>query len=185
MPNTFVSSHGCENYCILFLVLAVRILWTFDNNPLDFYGNFPGTPVNNPAYQTPGINGYGSCMYMNASANQSVTIPTPPFLNMADTSFSLSAWVIANSFRTVQVGYCRDNAIFGQFDQNTNDRSLHIIVRNRQIYFGFYNDDTQGNFTLDTNKWYHVRRRNSLSLVLDTNIPFIFSRWPMYMMNQL
>ena len=137
--------------------LAVRILWTFDNNLLDFYGNFPGTPVNNPTYQTPGINGYGFCLYLSASASQSVTIPTPPFLNMAYTSFSLSVWVKANTFRTTWNFFCCDNAVFGQFDQNTGSRSLHIIVRGRKIYFGFYGDDTQGIVDLNANAWYHVR----------------------------
>ena len=121
--------------------LAVRILWTFDNDLLEFYGNFPGTPINNPSYRFPGINGYGSCLYLNRTLNQSVTIATPPFLNMAFTSFSLSAWVNADSFQTGWWG-CLDNAIFGQFDQNTPSRSLHIIVRNQRIYLGFYLDDT-------------------------------------------
>lgn len=139
---------------------AVRILWTFDNNLLEFYGNYPGTPVNNPSYSTPGINGYGSCLYLNRSVGQSVTVPEPPFLNMAYTSFSLSAWVKANSLRSGCPLWnpCCDNAIFGQFDQNTKSRSLHIIVREKSIYFGFYSDDTQGNLVLQTGAWYHVRR---------------------------
>ena len=137
------------------LNLAVRILWTFDNNLLDFYGNFPGTPINNPSYSFPGINGYGSCLYLNISASQSVNVGTPPFLNMALTSFSLSAWVRANSFRTGSSN-CGDNAIFGQFDQNSNDRSLHIVVRNQKSYFGFYGNDTAGNQLLQPAVWYHV-----------------------------
>lgn len=57
-----------------------------------------------------------------------------------------------------------DNAIFGQFDQNILDRSLHIIVRNRRIYFGFYGDDTQGNITLSPGVWYHVWEKNHTHL---------------------
>jgi hypothetical protein len=33
---------------------------------------------------------------------------------------------------------------FGQFQQNILDHSLHIIVRNRVIYLGFFGDDAQG-----------------------------------------
>ena len=151
-------------------ILAVRILWKFDNDTADFYGNFPRTPINNPLYKTPGIDGYGTCLYLNGSANQSVLVPTPPFLNMAYTSFSLSAWVNANSLKTVCASTpgCCDNAIFGQFNQNSYRRSLHIIVRDRRIYFGFYADDTQGNQTLQDNTWYHVRTS------LD---PFCRSNW--------
>lgn len=131
-------------------------MWTFDNHLEDFYGNFPGVGINNPGFRSPGINGYGSCVYLNGSAKQSITIYSPPFLNMAYTSFTLSAWVRANSFRTGG-GNCADNAVFGQFDQNSKDRSLHIIVRNKKIYLGFYNDDTQGVMVLEPNVWYHVR----------------------------
>lgn len=128
-----------------------------DNDLNDFYGNFPGVGVNNPTYSSPGINGYGSCLYLSASASQSVTIYSPPFLNMAYTSFSLVAWVKATSmWSTTDVAPYGDNAIFGQMDQNVQDRSLHIIARNRRIYFGFYNDDIHGNVVLSPGSWYHV-----------------------------
>ena len=137
--------------------LAVRILWKFDNNLQDYYGNFPGTPVNNPSYRSPGIDGHGSCVYLNGSANQSVIVPTPPFLNMAFTSFSLSAWVRPNTLRSGCTGVCCDNAVFGQANQNTLRRSLHIIVRDRIMYFGFYRNDTEGIQPLQPNAWFHVR----------------------------
>lgn len=158
--------------------IAVRILWTFDNDLEDFYGNFPGVSVNSPSYKHPGINGYGSCIYLNASAQQSVTVFTPPFLNMAYTSFSLSAWVKANSFRS-GCGICcqGDNAIFGQHDQQTADRSLHIIVRTQSIYMGFYADDVQGSLVLQPHVWYHVREDRTLS---PASFLLTISRWPMY-----
>jgi hypothetical protein len=40
---------------------------------------------------------------------------------------------------------CTDNAIFGQWDQNTLDRSLQITVRDQRIYFSFWSDDAWGN----------------------------------------
>lgn len=75
---------------------------------------------------------------------------------MAQTSFSLVAWVFATSFNNLATGSYSDNAIFGQFDNNTLDRSLQIIVRNQKIYFGFFSDDIQGNLTLVPGVWYHV-----------------------------
>ena len=144
------------NSQLLFFFLAVRILWKFDNDLTDFYSNFPGVPIENPSYQSSGINGYGSCLYLNASRNQSVTIHSPPFLNMAYTSFSLVAWVKATTLRNGGLPTGDDNAIFGQYENNTQDRSLHIIVRQQRIYLGFYNDDIQGNKTLYPNNWYHV-----------------------------
>lgn len=93
----------------------------------------------------PGIHGYGTCRYLNRSQSQSVTISSPRFLNVAYTSFSLVAWVKAASLTN---RYLEDNAIFGQFDQNVQDRSLHIIVRTQVIYLGFYSDDIQGSRNL-------------------------------------
>ncbi len=87
-----------------------------------------------------------------------MTIYSPPFLNMAYTSFSLVAWVYATSLHNKNInGSNTDNAIFGQFENNTLDHSLHIIVRNQKIYMGFFNDDTQGNKTIYPGVWYHVR----------------------------
>ena len=133
--------------------IAIRILWAFDNDYLDLYGNYQGVGVNSPSFLSNGINGYGTCLYLNRSQFQSVTVYTPPFLNMAFTSFSLVAWVNAASFTNANL---QDNATFGQFDQNVLDRSLHIIVRNQLIYLGFYGDDIQGTRVLQPGVWYHV-----------------------------
>ncbi|CAF3381336.1 unnamed protein product [Rotaria socialis] len=143
---------------IFFLILntAVRILWTFDNTLDDFYGIFPAVGSNGPTYKSPGINGYGSCLYLNASASQSIDVLSPPFLSMAYTSFSLSAWIKATTLNNAAVNGLSDNGIFGQYEQNSQDLSLHTIVRNQRLYFGFYGDDTQGNQLLVSDTWYHV-----------------------------
>ena len=75
---------------------------------------------------------------------------------MAYTSFSLVAWVKATTLRNGGLPTGDDNAIFGQYENNTQDRSLHIIVRQQRIYLGFYNDDIRGNEMLYPNNWYHV-----------------------------
>jgi len=130
-------------------------LWPFDNTFDDLYNNYPGFEINNPTYSFPGINGYGKCLYLNATQNQSVTIDSPPFLNMAYTSFSLVAWVKPTTLHNGTNSY-EDNAIFGQFENNTLDHSLHIIIRRQKIYLGFFADDVQGNMTIYPGNWYHV-----------------------------
>jgi hypothetical protein len=129
-------------YCFVRFVLAVRIFWSFDNTLQDLYNNFNGVPSNGPTFVSPGYNGAGSCLWLNRSMSQSVTITTPPFLNMAYTSFTLEAWMYAQTlcYNTP----CTDNALFGQFQQNIQDHSLHIIVRNQAIYLGFFGDDAVG-----------------------------------------
>ena len=143
LSNTSVSIYSFDRYHFVRFVLAARIFWSFDNTLQDLYNNFDGIGTNGPIYHSPGYNGAGSCLWLNQSVNQSVTINSPPFLNMAFTSFTLEVWMYANTLYNNNPH--SDNAIFGQFQQNVQDKSLHIIVRNRRIYLGFYNDDAVGN----------------------------------------
>ena len=136
--------------------LALRILWTFDNSLQDLYNNFPGVGVKGPTYSSPGITGFGQCIYLNATVSQSVIIYSPPFLNMAFTSFTLLAWVKATTFHNTASGPYSDNAIFGQSQQNIQDHSLFLIVRNQRIYLGFFANDIAGNIFLSPGNWYHV-----------------------------
>ncbi|CAF4960359.1 unnamed protein product, partial [Rotaria socialis] len=106
----------------------MRILWAFDNNLGDLYNNFQGVGTNGPTYSSPWITGYGTCLYLTAASSQSVTILTPPFLNMTLTSFSLLAWVRATSLHNTATGPYSDNAIFGQCQQTVQDECLHIIM---------------------------------------------------------
>ena len=61
---------------------------------------------------------------------------------MAYTSFTIEAWMYAQSLCN---GGCWDNALFGQLEQNAQDRSIHFVVRQQRIYMGFFGDDLQGN----------------------------------------
>ena len=124
-------------------ILAVRIFWDFDGTLQDLYNNFNGLGSNGPTYVSPGYNGAGSCLWLDRSRNQSVTINTPPFLNMAYTSFTIETWVYAQTLCNGTL--CTDNAIFGQNQATSTDRSLHIIIRNQLILLGFYGDDVSGN----------------------------------------
>ncbi|CAF1353248.1 unnamed protein product [Rotaria magnacalcarata] len=121
---------------------TVHIFWSFDSTLQDLYNNFNGIGINTPGYSSPGYNGAGACLWLNQSLSQSVTINTT-FLNMAYTSFTLEVWAYANSLHNNNP--YTDNAVFGQFQQNIQDHSLHIIIRNQRIYLGFFSDDLQGN----------------------------------------
>jgi hypothetical protein len=46
--------------------------------------------------------------------------------------------------------------LFGQKQQQASNLYLHGAVRQYRFYFGFYNADTQGNGTLQLQRWYHV-----------------------------
>ncbi|CAF4046768.1 unnamed protein product, partial [Rotaria magnacalcarata] len=158
--GTCISKNTCQcvtnvwtgSYC----QTPMRILWAFDNNLDDLYNNFQGVGSNGPTYRSPGITGYGTCLYLNGTSSQSVTILTPPFLNMALTSFSLFAWVKATSLHNFVSDWQSDNVIFSQCQQTVQDECLHFIVRNQYLYLGFYWDDISGVTLLSTNTWYHI-----------------------------
>ena len=101
---------------------------------------------------------------------------------MAYTSFSLVAWVKPNTLRNA-TSSTSDNAIFGQYENNTLDRSLHIIVRRQRIYLGFYSDDIQGNKTLYPNNWYHVSIFYTFFLMKNYFYSYVF-RWHISMIIQ-
>lgn len=68
---------------------------------------------------------------------------TPPFLNMAYVSFTFEVWMYAQSLWNSNP--YTDNAIFGQYEQNSTDKSFYVTIRNLKAYFGFYLDDAVGN----------------------------------------
>ena len=140
-------------------------MWKFDDNFLDSYGNFNGIPINSPTFQSPGIDGGGTCLYLNSVAQQSVTISSPPFLDMSGTSFTVSVWINANSFNNGS-GYVNcDNSIFAQHDQGAAYRSLHFVLRRGQPHFGVFSADTTSFTTLRLNRWFHVRNNKKKRFV--------------------
>ncbi len=124
------------------IFLAVLIFWGFDGTLQDLYNNFNGQGSNGTTYNSPGYNGAGSCLWLTRSSAQSVIITTPPFLNMAYTLFTFELWIYAQT--PCNNHPYTDNAIFGQYQQNSTDQSLYISVRNQRTYFGFSFDDAIG-----------------------------------------
>lgn len=145
--------------------LVKTILWKFDQN-------FHGIPINNPTFQSPGIHGSGTCLYLNGSAQQSVTIVSPPFLNMSYTSFTISMWLNINSYNNGSTLVDSDNVIFAQNDQLTSFRSLHLILRRGKPYFGFYDSDAASPSTLQIHRWTHVRLDLSYSVFICSFVRF-------------
>ena len=83
--------------------------------------------------------------------DDSVEIGTANELGL-NLSFSVSCWFLILRFNTEDSG---DNTIIGSGGQCHEYSTIHLITRNRKLYFGFYCNDTAGNHILDTNVWYH------------------------------
>ena len=118
--------------------LGSLIFWGFDNSMQDLYNLYNTVGSNGPTFSSPGYNGAGACLLLSSSSSQSASVASP-FLNMASKSFTLEAWIYANSLNNPS-----DSAIFGQYDSGTTDHALHINIRNHRIYFGLFGDDLSG-----------------------------------------
>jgi hypothetical protein len=124
-------------------VLAIRIFWGFDGSINDLYNNYNGLGGSSGyTYVSPDYGGSGSCLWLTRSTSQYVTMPNPPLLNMANISFTFEMWIYPQTL--CNTSPCTDNAILGQYEQNSTDRSFYITIRNQHIYVGFSYDDTVG-----------------------------------------
>lgn len=136
---------GTNNRERIFSVNGIdaEIAWTFDNSLQDAYNSYNGVANGGPTYQSPSYSGVGTCLKLDQSLHQSVTINSPPFLDMANTSFTFEVWMYANSLNN-GTPYS-DNYLVGQFEQRLPDHALHIMIRNQKAYLGFFSDDAVSN----------------------------------------
>ncbi|TKG91076.1 hypothetical protein EYV94_21975 [Puteibacter caeruleilacunae] len=78
-----------------------------------------------------------------------ITLPATEELNMRNQDFTVSAWIKIKTFKY------RDHTILGT-EENYYRKGLHLQLRNRQPYFGFFANDLIGSTIISENQWYHV-----------------------------
>jgi hypothetical protein len=126
-------------------ILAV---WPFDDSYDDITGTYDATPTpsgNPPTFVT----GYlGQAASFNASAEQAMYTSFIPLNNV---SFTVGAWIQPTGYPNPE-----DHDIVGLCKSTTTDYCLHIVIRYRKLYFGFYGDDCSGTTILLLNQWVHV-----------------------------
>ncbi|CAF0952846.1 unnamed protein product [Adineta steineri] len=123
-------------------------LWSFDNNTLDSRSDYNGVGINSPTYKTPGINGHGSALSVDASIGQYVSVSK--YRNFTYTSFTIEMWFYLTELTSSAYG------LFGQYYDTATDQSLHCKIYNDAMYFGFWGDDLQGSTAVQANTWYHA-----------------------------
>lgn len=88
-----------------------------------------------------------------------IILPGAEAFKLREHDFSVSAWVKIKEFLLNKQDYC----IIGT-KNNSYQQGIHLLIRNRKPYFGFYNNDLQGQTVLEAGQWYHmVWRYNKLS----------------------
>jgi two-component SAPR family response regulator len=76
-----------------------------------------------------------------------------------DHDFSVAAWIKITEYLPNKRDYC----IIGT-KNNSYQQGIHLLIRDKKPYFGFYNNDLQGKTILEAGRWYHlVWRYNKLS----------------------
>jgi len=91
--------------------------------------------------------------------NSFIVLPGAEEYKIRDHDFSVAAWIKIKEYLPNKPDYC----ILGT-KNNSYQQGIHLVIRNRKPYFGFYNNDLQGKTIIEAGQWYHlVWRYNKLS----------------------
>jgi two-component SAPR family response regulator len=91
--------------------------------------------------------------------NSYIILPGAEEFKVRDHDFSVAAWVKIKEYLPNKRDYC----ILGT-KNNSYQQGIHLLIRDKKPYFGFYNNDLQGKTQLEAGQWYHlVWRYNKLS----------------------
>lgn len=91
--------------------------------------------------------------------NSYIILPGAEEFKIRDHDFSVAAWVKIKEFLPNKGDYC----ILGT-KSNSYQQGIHLLIRDKRPYFGFFNNDLQGKTILEAGQWYHlVWRYNKIS----------------------
>lgn len=80
-----------------------------------------------------------------------VILPKADELKLLDHDFTVAAWVKIDEYKRNKYDYCILGTPGGSYQQ-----CIHLIIRNKQPYFGFFSNDLQGKTQIEAGKWYHL-----------------------------
>ena len=83
-----------------------------------------------------------------------IVLPKSEDVKIRDHDFTIMAWVKIKEYLPGKEDYC----IIGT-KTNTYQQGIHLLVRNKTPYFGFYTNDMKGNTRIEAGKWYHITWR--------------------------
>ncbi|NEO90758.1 MAG: hypothetical protein F6K56_11100, partial [Moorea sp. SIO3G5] len=133
--------------------------YPFNGNAKDVSGNGHDGTVHG-ATLTSGRFGNGNSAYQFDGINDYIELPYAPDLKLTNHSFTVSAWVFINSFPSESD--LRDLTILGT-DENEKNNGLHLTIRKKKPYMGFYGNDTHGSTTIESGQWYCMTWRYDLT----------------------
>lgn len=160
-PETVTFNEPNQNVIQHFVATPLAITenleahYTFDKECRDFSINgFDGKP-SGVRFANDSVR--SSVAYFDE--NSYILLPGAEAFKLREHNFTVAAWVKIKEFPTNQTEYC----IIGTKNSNYQ-QGIHLLIRNRKPYFGFYNNDLRGKTDLEAGKWYHlVWRYNKFS----------------------
>ena len=128
------------------------MLYTFDNTPNDYFGNYNAVPVNSPIYVSPGYNGRGQAIQLRQNLSQYLTIAN--YMNFYQRSLTVEAWIYP---LTICSGspYI-DSTVFSQLNSSTLGQGMLLLVRDGITYGSLFFDDIAGSTMIGVRQWHHV-----------------------------
>jgi two-component SAPR family response regulator len=144
---TDVRQNVVQNFIAIPLQLDKQLVayYPFDKSCRDISPNKLNGKCEKPKF----INDLERGWVIDLSDEQFITLPTAEEMQIRNNDFTVSAWVKVKDFRY------RDLTILGT-EENYYRKGLHLQLRNKQPYFGFFANDLIGSTIFKENKWYHV-----------------------------
>ncbi len=160
-PETVIFNEPKQNIIQHFIATPLEINdnleghYTFVKKAHDYSINgFNGKPIN--------------VKFTNDSARSTVALfgkdsyiilPKAEEFKIRDHDFTVAAWIKIKQYQPNKRDYC----VIGT-KNNSYQQGIHLLIRDKKPYFGFYNNDLQGKTILEAGRWYHlVWRFNKLS----------------------
>ena len=160
-PETVVFEEPDQNKLQHFVAIPLGITtnleayYSFENGALDYSINgFNGKDVGLQYQDDPERN-----MVAVFDKESHIVLPKAEDLKLRDHDFTISAWVKVREYDKEG----KDLSIIGT-KGSSYQQSIHLVIRNRKPYFGFYTNDLEGKKIIEPGKWYNlVWRYNKLT----------------------
>jgi hypothetical protein len=160
-PETVSFNEPNQNIIQYFVATPLEITddleahYTFDKGAHDFGINGFDGKARNVKFANDSIR--SSVAYFNEKSY--IVLPGAESFKMREHDFTVAAWIKIKEYLPNKADYC----VIGT-KNNSYQQGIHLLLRDKKPYFGFYNNDLRGKTVIEAGKWYHlVWRYNKFS----------------------
>ena len=125
------------------------LIWRFNRSLSDQSETYIGHSQSTSIFSSFGVTGDNASLVLSRDSRESVFV-SHPFLELFNRSWTFEAWIYLKNLSQ------KDYGIVGQCSKSEQNQCLHLNIRHKKLYFGFYSNDILDQQSLETEKWYHV-----------------------------